>query len=477
MFTDPQDRDQERNDLADHTGKKAERWRELNSQGNASDLVTGAISQKLKERSLTAIGSDSHSILCDYFIRAQIENNRILRAKLLKDYPAIAPTDPLYAGIIDDTLPPLPEHGLGAPETAHRLGDLVKLFKQSRKSSWAYKTGLDFERVLGWLMACMGENKPIKDIVTTDIGKFRDMLLKIPKRYTHGKGNGKMTLKDALLLKDNPTLAPQTAEKYLNMSKAFFNWCETEGYIDKVPGLKIGIEYTVNEKPRLPFTNDQMTALFSSPAWTGCFSEARRSRAGSVLVRNAVYWIPLVAAYTGMRCGEIVQLRHMDILTFEGIHYIDVNDDHQKKLKTKYSRRRIPIHPRLKEWGFMEFLEGRKTGKAEDRIFREIKISKQGDPSHAYSKKFSRYLKDIGVKNDQLTFHSFRHSFSDALDNASVIEAQKKAMMGHSDGSASAQYGTGASISILFEAMNRISYGFEKVFDPAPANCKIIKAA
>lgn len=462
-------------------GSREEKLRELHQQGAAAKLFGGAVDKVLASQGVKSItpGSDSFRILCDYFVRAEIESSRILRAKLQKDYPSTMPVDPLYAGIMDDTLPPLPEHGLGAPSTALPLADLVKKFKKAREASWEYKTRLDFERVLGWLMECMEPNKPVKTIATTDIGDFRDTLLKIPKNYNKGKGKSGLTLKEALAMEGSPVITPQTAEKYLNMARAFFNWCEGEGFIDKVPGKKITIEYKVTEKPRLPFTNEQMTSLFSSPVWAGCFSKARRSRPGTLLIRNAYYWLPLLAAYTGMRCGEIVQLRHMDIMAFEGIHYIDVNDDHQKKLKTKYSHRRIPIHPRLKEWGFMEFLAVRNTSKPEDRIFGEISISRQGDPSNAYSKAFSRYLKDIGIKNDQLTFHSFRHTFSDALDNASVIDAQKKAMMGHADQSASAQYGTGAAVPVLLEAVSRICYDFEKSFDPAPVSCKImnIKAA
>ena len=218
-----------------------------------------------------------------------------------------------------------------------------------------------------------------------------------------------------------------------------------------------------------------MKALFSSPVWSGCHSESRRSRPGLSIYRNAYYWVPLVAAYTGMRGGEIVQLRHMDVTEHEGVPYIDVNDDHQKKLKTKYSRRRIPLHPLLVAWGFLDFVAKRKSGKPEERIFKEIGITKHGDPFHAYSKAFSRYLRDIGIKNSQLTFHSFRHGFTDALDNASVPEAQKHAMMGHSDQSASTQYGIGVSVAVLLESMSKIRYGFEEEFEPAPPHCKIVK--
>ena len=76
-----------------------------------------------------------------------------------------------------------------------------------------------------------------------------------------------------------------------------------------------------------------------------------------------------------------------------------------------------------------------------------------------------------------LTFHSFRHTLSDALDNASVIEAHKKAMMGHSDKSASAQYGVGSAVTVLLEAISKISYDFKKLFAPTPASGKLQEGA
>lgn len=476
LFNHTDERANEQQEWLDGSIDREARLRELNQAGKAANIFVGTADTLLERHGANPkAAGEGRDILSQYIVRAQIEQERIFQAKIRKHYQEIAPLDPLFTGIMDDTLPPLPEFGLGTPQTTTALATTIEKFTTARQGTWAHKTGLDFARVLKWFQDFMGADRVLSSITTQDIGKFRDLLLKIPKNYNKGKGNAGLTLTEAMeLMSEHDTITPQTAEKYLNMARAFMNWCETEGFIEKVPGKKISVDYKVTEKARLPFTQDELKALFSSPIWRGCYSHARRSRPGTMIFKNAYYWIPLIAVYTGMRCGEIVQLRHMDIHTAEGVSYFDVNDDNQKKLKTKYSRRRIPIHPRLLEWGLADFLAKRNKGKPEERVFKEISISTQGDPSNAFSKAFARYLKDIGLKNKKLTFHSFRHTVPDALDNASVPEAHKHAMMGHADKSSSAQYGIGASIPVLFESMSKISYAFEADFEPSPASCDII---
>lgn len=473
LFSHADNRTAERDDWLENAQVREARLRALDQAGEAAEIFTNAANHLLQEHGIEENG-DTRDIMSQYMVRAQIEQQRIFQAKLRKNYQDVAPVDPLFSNILDDTLPPLAELGQKTPTDQRTIGELIEKFKASREKTWIYKTRLDFERMLGCFAEWFGPQRLVHTITTVDMGEYRDVLVRLPKRF-HAKGKGKAALKDLLA---NPpqgeTIKPQSAEKYLNLTRSFLNWCVDEGYLDKVPGKKIAIEYTVDEKPRLPFDTDQLSILFSSPVWSGCYSKSRRSRPGNLIFQNAYYWIPLIGAYTGMRCGEIVQLRHKDIRTFDGIPYIDVNDDNQKKLKTKYSNRRIPLHPRLQAWGFLEFIKNRASASADERIFKEVSISKQGDPSHAYSKAFSRYLTDVGVKNKHLSFHSFRHTFSDACDNASITEPQRKAMMGHSDQSASSHYGTGASIPVLLEAISRIEYAFEAVFDPTPASCTII---
>lgn len=145
--------------------------RQLNQQRLAGQIFSETVDRKLIQNGIENVtpSSDSHAVLRDYFVRAEIESSRILQAKLKQDYSGIASTDPLYLGIMDDTLPPMPEFGLDAPDAVKTLAELVKKFKDARKNSWEYKSGLDFTRVLGWLMEYMGTNRPIQTIATTDI--------------------------------------------------------------------------------------------------------------------------------------------------------------------------------------------------------------------------------------------------------------------------------------------------------------------
>src|SRR5690606_33678790 len=137
----------------------------------------------------------------------------IFQAKIRKRYQDTAPVDPLFAGIMDDTLPPLPEFGLGAHQSANMLATAIEKFKAARQGTWAHKTGLDFARVLKWFQDFMGVDRALSSITTQDIGQFRDLLLKIPKNYNKGKGNANLTLNEAMdLMTGHDTIAPQTAE-------------------------------------------------------------------------------------------------------------------------------------------------------------------------------------------------------------------------------------------------------------------------
>ena len=244
---DPSDR----KEAIESAGNRESALRELHQDGKAATFVATAVQENLMKHGHSGItsGSDTFSILSDYFVRARIESARIQRAKLTKDYPEITPRDPLYTGIMDDTLPPLPGH-TPTDDGTKSLLELVDKFKEAKQAVWAYKSGLDYDRVLRWFVETMGDNRPVRSISTQDIGLFRDVLLRIPKNYSKAKNHGASTLKQAMeALKESPVLSPRTAEKYLDMARAFLNWCESEGHIDKAPGQKSASNTRSTKRP------------------------------------------------------------------------------------------------------------------------------------------------------------------------------------------------------------------------------------
>jgi hypothetical protein len=96
-------------------------------------------------------------------------------------------------------------------------------------------------------------------------------------------------------------------------------------------------------------------------------------------------------------------------------------------------------------------------------LFPEIAPDHKGGIS-AWTKWFSRYIRDHGIKNRNKVFHSMRHNFKDALRAARVPEDLNDALMGQSTrGSVARSYGardivTRYGMPTLVDAIARVRY-------------------
>jgi integrase len=186
---------------------------------------------------------------------------------------------------------------------------------------------------------------------------------------------------------------------------------------------------------------------------------------------SAVFWVPLIGLYTGMRLGEIIQLRVDDVKERDGIHYFDArvaldeeDDEGAKSLKNENSTRWIPLHTTLFDIGFGDFLAKRRTDSSV-RLFPDFKQAKEDDSwSKTFSKWFGRYRRQLGVTRivggkDRVGFHSFRHCFEDEVRNLPDVKRDvRDALQGHSEGGVSEEYGTGFYLSTLNTAMQKVAY-------------------
>jgi len=141
--------------------------------------------------------------------------------------------------------------------------------------------------------------------------------------------------------------------------------------------------------------------------------------------------------------NELCQLIPSDIGTHDDVNTISILDEEiGKRLKTTASRRIIPIHSKLVEMGFLEYVTSIKSG----RIFPELPESKQrpGDFSKEPGRKFTNYRRRIGIGGDNLNpdngkwegnnrkiFHSFRTTLISALRKANVPKDRRTRLAGH----------------------------------------------
>ncbi len=78
--------------------------------------------------------------------------------------------------------------------------------------------------------------------------------------------------------------------------------------------------------------------------------------------------------------------------------------------------------------------------------------------SDTFSKRFANFLKSQDLHGDGRTFHSFRHTFRDAVRDANLSDGLAKALGGWADHEAHSGYGSGYQIDRLAEGIERLEF-------------------
>ena len=268
------------------------------------------------------------------------------------------------------------------------------------------------------------EQRPLSSVSPKTVRDYKEHLQVTPSNSTKKYPN--MTTHEAVKaaqLDGAATLSNTTQDKFLQDLSTIFNFAINELEYPKTNPFKgkattkIGLGNARNA--RLPFSEEQLKVLLSSPLFTGCKSLASCHRTGNLIPKYShKYWVPLIGLYSGMREQEILQLHCEDLFQYKNIWVFSVNSLHEdKRLKTPQSERRVPIHIDLIKLGLLEYLEYQR-GRGHQRLFPDAAISCDGTYSSTFSKWFSRYLTNIGIKTKKTCFHSFRHNIKDNFRNA-----------------------------------------------------------
>jgi integrase len=203
---------------------------------------------------------------------------------------------------------------------------------------------------------------------------------------------------------------------------------------------------------------DQLKTVFTAPLYTGCKDDGTGyAKPGSQKPRGTRFWVSLIALFSGMRLKEICQLDVSDIRQSKGgCWYFSVNDEGEKSVKNEPSKRNIPIHPELIKLGLLNFVQPEAN---RGKLFKDLRISKQRYWSERMSRWFNGFLSHLGIKSKQIVFHSFRHSFKDALRRAEMPTAIEDALGGWSSLKGSSKnYGDGYSVDQLAEYIEKVTY-------------------
>jgi len=320
------------------------------------------------------------------------------------------------------------------PRQVVTLGEMLELFmgalKAAKRSAGTLRT---YEIPARILREHIGTDTSLDSITREQILQLFKLLRQAPSNAT--KRYPGLTLEQAIVEAgkrgDGQRLGSKTLENYFNNVGAIFNFAVERELISANPTkdrlMRASFENGDNGSPKELFTIEQLNLLFRAPLYTGCKNdESGYAKPGPNQSRRGRFWVPLLALFHGFRCNEAVQLYTEDVGKQDGIFFIDVRKERangaecDKRLKNEQSNRRVPVHSALLEIGFREFVEARRRDQENPRLFSELPLGANGYFSDPFSKWFGHFVeKAVGVEC-KATFHSFRHQFRNALDEAGV---------------------------------------------------------
>lgn len=227
----------------------------------------------------------------------------------------------------------------------------------------AVKTVIKYRAAFKLLARFLGEDKLLRDVTREMLVEYRDILMRMPSNYSKKFSipSDFSRLLEEKKYKNTTAMQYKTRENYIFIMKRLFRWAYANDYIHKdiSAGIPTGGKPVAARRKRRPFRIAELNLMFSAPVFTGCVDDGRNfAKPGPNMPRRSRYWLPLIALYTGMRMGEILQLRTGHVRkSAKGNHFFYLTDGFGEddgdsdflgmELKTFNSRREVPIHPVL----------------------------------------------------------------------------------------------------------------------------------
>jgi len=326
------------------------------------------------------------------------------------------------------------------------------------------KTSIKHRALVNHVGDFFGRKTTLDRITRAECNRYRDHLATLPPNF--GKRRGDVHSARRKQMAEDRTLSWETQANYLKSMSDVMAWAVREQLVPFNPAEHITPlrKREAAENQRLPFTVEELKTIFSAPLFTGSKDDERSfAIPGPNIIRRSRYWVPLVALYSGMRMGEILQLTPEHVRkSAKGTPFFVLTRD--MKLKTGNAEREVPVHPELIRVGFLDWVEEQRQRKS-GLLFPDVAISKHGYGSDIFTKRFATFLRSLELPADRrpkLCFHSFRHTFKDALNETGASEEVKDEICGWSRGKKTGRrYGSGLSADLLNDTVRQVTFSLE----------------
>ena len=306
----------------------------MREQLASNDLSqASAIVADIERQEAVSLSPEGRERLARLILRGMVALQETYADRLQGVYRA--PSDPLFAA--DDSVMPAAVRGEAETPTAPsppftEAVDKLAAEKRAAKA-WDEKSEKQARDTFGLFVEHAGD-RPVASYERPEMAAFRDVVLKLPRLRGKSRALTGKPLADLVAAGAEP-ISPKSIKRHMSIMSQAFAWMVDQGWRADNPAsgvFRFKRMKAANEE-RASWTDAQITTLFASPIWRGRKSAKSRVAAGSVIVRDAWWWWPVIGLHTGARLGEIAQLRPDDIGEEGGIVFLDIGRSGGRRVK------------------------------------------------------------------------------------------------------------------------------------------------
>jgi integrase len=394
--------------------------------------------------------------------------------------PAAAPSDPAAAAPAPAAEPATPVTGAIVPDdsvnpTFAQLCRDAAIDKEV-EGAWTAKTARQ-RRSLGLLFELLVGEKRIADLTQADLSTFKAKRRLITEKLNPASEADRKRIVELA----TRSLTPQelkgldgphakTINRDLTGISAVLAWGKDNG--KAVPavsasGLRVATDRSVRARDdRPPTSAEDLSRLFNLPVFTGCLPhQGGRGRrvlncrfaAGTAIVHDAFYWVPLIVTYTGVRREEACKFRPADFELDCEVPYLRVEATETGRIKNAQSKRNLPLHPELLRLGFVEYIR-EAIRRGYEVLFPELTST---NAVETYGDQFYdlcwTHMRKHGGLSEGADIHGIRHAFNSDLKQKRVTKEFRADMLGHGgEGQTDERYSTAAGLQLMLEEMTKL---------------------
>ena len=406
--------------------------------------------------------SEASRLMREYLRRSLVQIARLRHARMRGDYLDVI-SDAMFRDGLSASPAPIPVPHSGGIT----FNQLIELYDAEHIESddLSVKTERKNRAALSIIARYFGPDTEVLRINREDCFGFRDALGKLPPNFTKKFGDEVDLQEIATSISDGPFLDRQTQQHYLRtLARLLAHACDRRMIAaNPAEGLKPRGKSRRKEAARNAYSTAQLKTIFSAPLYTGCKDDgAGFAQRGPNVPRRSRFWLPLIALFTGLRMGEILQLTANHVhLDANGLPFIFITPD--MKVKNENAYRRVPVHDELLKIGFLK-LVAEAASRSDKLLFPDVPNGSDGYQSSIFSKRYATFCRslDLNEPGRKVVFHSFRHTFRDALRVPNANTDLVEELGGWSRGAkTSSSYGDGASAEVLRPLIESIVYGLD----------------